>query len=37
MDWLEAMNQAVDYLEENITEKLDMEKQRDAHFASLKW
>lgn len=26
MDWLEAMNQAVDYLEENITEKLDMEK-----------
>lgn len=26
MDWLIAMNKAVDYLEENITEKLDIEK-----------
>lgn len=26
MDWLDAMNQAVDYLEEHINEKLDMEK-----------
>lgn len=26
MDWLEAMNRAVDYLEENITEKLDIER-----------
>ncbi|MDA8223477.1 AraC family transcriptional regulator [Desulfosporosinus sp.] len=26
MDWLDAMNRAVDYLEANITEKLDIEK-----------
>ncbi|MCE5287287.1 MAG: AraC family transcriptional regulator [Pelosinus sp.] len=26
MDWLHAMNEAVDYLEANITEKLDIEK-----------
>jgi AraC family transcriptional regulator len=26
MDWLEAMNKAVEYLEANITEKLDIEK-----------
>ncbi|KLU63644.1 hypothetical protein DEAC_c44510 [Desulfosporosinus acididurans] len=26
MDWLDAMNKAVEYLEANITEKLDIEK-----------
>lgn len=26
MDWLNAMNNAVDYIEENITEKIDIEK-----------
>ena len=26
MDWLDAMNRAVEYLEANITEKLDIEK-----------
>ena len=26
MDWLDAMNNAVEYLEANITEKLDIEK-----------
>ena len=26
MNWLDAMNQAVEYLEANITEKLDLEK-----------
>lgn len=26
MDWLESMNKAVEYLEDNITEKLDIEK-----------
>ena len=26
MDWLEAMNRAVEYLEANITEKSDIEK-----------
>lgn len=26
MDWLDSMNKAVEYIEDNITEKLDIEK-----------
>ena len=34
MDWLHAMNRAVDYLEEHITEKLDMEKAAQMALSS---
>ncbi|MDF2532801.1 MAG: transcriptional activator, AraC family [Clostridia bacterium] len=26
MEWLDAMNEAIEYLEDNITEKLDVDK-----------
>lgn len=34
MDWLEAMNRAIEYMEEHITEKLEIEKVAELALAS---